>query len=232
MADEDKPSVPEVAAGSNEKMFSGKGLIVFIATIALYTIALLYILNGGKDNPGATEGGGQSIDDLKIYEKLLRDESEIPKFIVDKIVVNIKLDKSGDTTKKLLVSLAFSLGFTKNEKKAINDRNWKRLEPEMTKFGNKIEYSEDFNIIAEVIGVGDKPLENEKSYLRYLKNKENEIRARVNQKLRNITYNELNNTDGQNNIAQSLQSDVNEMLYELGFYKRVNKISWITFTFQ
>ncbi|PCJ61890.1 MAG: hypothetical protein COA79_06235 [Planctomycetota bacterium] len=232
MADEDKP-INADSAGPSDKMFSGKGLIVYIATIAIYTIILFYLLMGGKGKASGGEEGGQSAEERHTVKLLLRAESEIPKFIIEDIIVNIKLDKSGDTSKVLRTSLAFSIGFTKKERKFL-ESDWKDVEGEQTKYGEIIspEKYEDFNIIQEVVGVNSEdPYEDKNSYLRFLKNRKDEIRSNIMKKLNSVTYNELKDNDGQTNIAQSLISDVNEMLYELGLYKRVYKVSWIAFTF-
>lgn len=236
MADE----VAQAAApdsGAKQKMFSTKGLILVVVIFLFYTAGLYYLLRG--DMGKATDESAVSNVLLKeTQERLLKEQNSIPPFLLDEIIVPIKLDKNGDTAKNVFASFSIHLGLTQIEETALEEGVWEPRRKDLTRFQKSIDkskYENSWSLVDEVLGpdgLNKKLGENKDSYLWSLSNAKEKIRSKVNEILLSTTYSELNTEDGRANIADRIKVEVNDILYELGQFKRVYKVNWTKFFFQ
>ncbi len=233
MADEVAQSAPD--SGAKQNMFSTKGLIVVVIIFLFYTAGLYYLLRGdmGKATDENVFDGNNKVAELQ--ERLVKEQNSIPAFLLDDIMVPIRLDKSGDATKIVFAAFSIHLGLTQIEDAALENGDWEPKVKDFTRFQKTMTYGAEWSLVNEVLGLDglNKKLgENKDSYLLLLTNAKEEIRGRVNQILLNTTYGQLNTEDGRINVADKNKLEINEILYNMGMYKRVHKVNWTKFYFQ
>ena len=218
--------------------FNLKALLIFAGFLMIYTIILFYYLKGSSGKVSHEETLSNA-SNLKMFERLVNEESQIKPIIIKEIVVPIKLDKSGDTSKLLSCGFAFQLGLTLKEQKAIDENKWPPL-LENTRFGNIITEDQylkpEWSLKDIILGVakddghgGAAKGINPDSYVAYLTNLEVDLRAKILNILMQTTYSQINTEDGQNQICEQLKNEANAMLKSLGKYPRVKKVSFIDF---
>lgn len=236
MADEANPLAEKQS--KPQKAFTLKAFLTFAVFLVFYTIVLFYYLKGNSGKATQEETVSNSTN-LKMFERLVNEENQIKPIIIKDIVVPIKLDKSGDTSKLLSCGFAFQLGLTLKEQKAIDENKWPPLK-ESTRFGNEITVEEYLNpewSLKNIIDGKSKKDDhggaakgvNPESYIAYLTNLEVDLRAKILNILMQTTYSQINTEDGQNQICEQLKNEANAMLKSLGKYPRVKKVSFIDF---
>lgn len=242
MADEAKPPIESPIKG--EKMFSIKGIIVFVLVLMVWTGAMFMFLKGDKSKAtGEEKHAGH--DNLALFSRLIFEQSQIAPIKINEMVVQIKLDKNGDTSKLLSVSFAFHLGLTQKEQKAIDEGKWPPA-LETTRFAHEditeAQYSNPLWSLTEQIvgkseeggghGGGGGKGPNAHSYIAYVTNMEAELKDKILHTLMQVTYSQINTEDGKVQICEQLKNEANGMLKSLGKYPRVYKVSITQFFFQ
>lgn len=242
MADEAAP-IP-ANANKNEKTFTLKAIIVFVLVLMVWTIALFYFLKGNSGKADHEENLSNS-ENQKLFSRLVLEQNEIPPIRITDMIVQIKLDKNGDTSKLLICGFAFHLGLTQKEQKAIDENKWPPL-TENTRFNldnlTEKEYkSELFSLKHEIekgkVAEGGGHGSSSKgpapgSYLSLMTNLSDELKAKILEILMQTTYSQINTEDGKIQICEQLKNEANAMLKNLGKYPRVYKVSFISFNFQ
>ena len=162
------------------------------------------------------------------------------------MVVQIKLDKNGDTLKLLTCAFAFHIGLTQKEQKAIDENKWPPS-LESTRFGAKDITEEDYMketwSLKDVVmgkaaegggehGGGVAKGGGDESYIGLLGSMEDELKAIILHTLMQTTYSQINTDDVKKQIVEQLKNEANALLKNLGKYPRVYKVSLITFYFQ
>ncbi len=235
MANEEKPNPESPAKG--EKMFSLKGLIVFVVVLMVWTVAMFMFLKGDKSKAKGEEKQ-KGADNLALFSRLVQEQNQIPPIKISEMIVQIKLDKNGDASKLLSVSFAFHLGLTQKEQKAIDEGKWPPA-LETTRFAHEditeAQYTNPlWSLSEQILGPtveGSKGL-NPKSYVAYLTNMEAELKDKVLHTLMQVTYSQIISEDGKVQICEQLKNEANGMLKNLGKYPRVYKVSITQFFFQ
>lgn len=244
MADEEKqPASSAAMTASKEKLISLKGIILVCVILLIWTGALFYLLKGDKGK-AKTEEVRSDTNNLKLFTRLLEEQSQVPPIKIVDLVVQIKLDKNGDTSKLLSCGFAFHLGLTAKEQKAIDENKWPPV-IENTRFGQDIITEEEYTSpkpewsLKTIIiggesgghGGGGKGV-NPHSYLGYLTNMEVELKEKILHTLMQTTYSQINTDDGRNQVLEQLKNEANGLLKSLGKYPRVYKVSLVSFFFQ
>ena len=244
MADEDKAK-PE-SAPKSEKTFNLKAIIVFMLVLVVWTAGIIYFFKGDKGK-AAVEETHTNTQNLERFAELLLQQSQVPPIKIVDMVVQIKLDKNGDTSKLLSCGFAFHLGLTQKEQKAIDENKWPPS-LESTRFAHgdlteeiyidtKIKWSLKDELVGKSDGGGGHgggggkgPIPH--SYVAYVTNMEDELKEKILHTLMQTTYSQINTEDGRNQILEQLKNEANSMLKNLGKYPRVYKVSLISFFFQ
>lgn len=245
MADEEKPIAAVAAPSGGIPLFSLKGIIMVGVIMLLWTGAMFFALKGDKGKTHV-EDTHSNTNNLKLFAKLIEEQSQIPPIKISEMVVQIKLDKNGDTSKLLSCSFAFHLGLTQKEQKAIDENKWPPA-LESTRFGQHDLTEEDYSktkpewSLKDIVegvseggghGGGGGKGPNPHSYVGYMTNMEEELREKILHTLMQTTYSQINTEDGRNQILEQLKNEANGLLKNLGKYPRVYKVSLINFFFQ